>query len=226
MNRFIPTIAALAALTAGTTRAQAPAPSEEVLAITRDSATGAITVSWEARPGRAYFLQHNPTLVSPTDPSVQVPWLYWPDGTLLLRFEIAQTEALVLGSVIGDRSFFRLKSTDAFPTTDPQSGDADGDAYWADGQLKHLFDPLERLRLKQTYDDNGRPFETATPQPNPGGGFSKTTHTYTERGELQTATDPLLHQTTLGYDENGNPRSWQNRRGQTWTFTHNDDNQP
>lgn len=201
MKRSLPILAAAALLFGNTAHAQAPALSEEVLTIARDAATGAITVSWPARPGRTYFLQHNPSLVSLTDPTVQIPWIYWPDGSLLRRLDSAQATGLTLGNVIGDRSFFRLKHTDAFPTSDPQAGDADDDRVSnadeinlgldpfsnVDGDGDGMADDWEKFRFNGSLARNGSGDDD-------GDGF-------TDLGEFLFGLNPNANDSTTGLEE-------------------------
>jgi YD repeat-containing protein len=83
---------------------------------------------------------------------------------------------------------------------------------------------LNRQLADLTYNINGQSFETRTPMPTASGGWSTTTHTYTDRGELWKAIDAFGF-TEFTNDENANLRYLRNRLNNTWEFTYNDDNQ-
>ena len=96
--------------------------------------------------------------------------------------------------------------------------------YFADGRVQRTYDPLNRQRSDLTYNTNGQSWDTKTPMPHAGGGWATTTNTYTARGELWKATDAFGY-TEFTNDENGNVWKRRDRRGKTWRFTYNDDNQ-
>lgn len=96
--------------------------------------------------------------------------------------------------------------------------------YFADGKVRRVFDRLNRQRADLTYDTNGRNRDLSVPRPNASGTWSTTTASYTARGELLNAQDPI-GLTEFTNDDNGNLQSRKNRRNGTWQFTYNLDNQ-
>ena len=96
--------------------------------------------------------------------------------------------------------------------------------YYPDGRTQQTYDRLSRQRTNLSYNSNGQSLATKTPMPNASGGWATVTHSYNARGELWKATD-AFGDTEFTPDENGNLRYRKDRRGHTWEFTYNGDNQ-
>ena len=163
-------------------RAQTAADVNEGCRLTKDVETGGCSFAWWGKGARTYFIQHSDDLVT---------WTYLP---LIESGAAAVTEYGFTSTA--QKSFFRLRFSDAATGGNPETADFDGDHVGNMTELNQMTDPLGWTDVDgDQVPDDWEVFQGFNPS-NAGDAVLDTDGDgLTNRAEFNHASDPHLKDT-------------------------------